>query len=69
MKTNVSSNIKSATVSFVIIDPDGTRKNMGVVASYHRNVFRRLLFALHCALRKGREWLLQKFSQMWGDKS
>jgi hypothetical protein len=38
-----SADIKSAELSAVIIRADGTREDLGTIASYHKNPVKRLL--------------------------
>lgn len=40
------SNVKSATMSAKIIRADGTEEDLGVIAEWHRNPFRRIVSAL-----------------------
>lgn len=46
MNVNAASNVKSAELQAVIIRADGTRVELGTIAYYHRNPFKRAWFAL-----------------------
>jgi len=40
------SNVKSSRISAVVIRADGTREELGTIAYWHRNPFKRLWFKL-----------------------
>jgi hypothetical protein len=49
---HATSESKSVTVEAVVIRADGTREDLGVIARWHRNPFRRLLWRLQDAVRR-----------------
>lgn len=46
MQSDTKTGLKSVTVEATVIRADGTREELGVIAYWHKNPLRRLLFKL-----------------------
>lgn len=51
MDFGTKANVKSASISAIVIRADGTTEDLGMIAYYHRNPLRRLAWRIGRAMR------------------